>query len=50
MKVTDVLSNVELQLTDDFKQGKSIPHLYEIVQYVANILPRMYVLFHIDAF
>lgn len=44
IKVTNVLSNVEMQLTDDFKRGKSIPHLYEIVQYMANILPRMYLL------
>uniref|UniRef100_A0A5K3F938 Vacuolar protein sorting-associated protein 35 n=1 Tax=Mesocestoides corti TaxID=53468 RepID=A0A5K3F938_MESCO len=44
IKATEILNSVEAHLTDEFKQGRSIPHLYEIVQYVSNVLPRMYLL------
>ncbi|VDL98870.1 unnamed protein product [Schistocephalus solidus] len=44
IKTTEVLNDLEFQLTEDFKQGRSLPHLYETVQYVANIVPRLYLL------
>eukprot|EP00108_Taenia_solium_P001286 TsM_001081700 transcript=TsM_001081700 gene=TsM_001081700 len=40
----EVLNIVDVYLTDEFQQGRSIPHLYEIVQYVSNVLPRLYLL------
>ncbi|VDK23439.1 unnamed protein product [Taenia asiatica] len=44
IKATEVLNIVDVYLTDEFQQGRSIPHLYEIVQYVSNVLPRLYLL------
>nr|VZI02216.1 unnamed protein product [Spirometra erinaceieuropaei] len=44
IKTTEVLNDLEFQLTEDFKQGRSLPHLYETVQYVASIVPRLYLL------
>ena len=41
IKATEVLNIVDVYLTDEFQQGRSIPHLYEIVQYHSNILPRL---------
>ncbi|CDI97073.1 vacuolar protein sorting 35 [Echinococcus multilocularis] len=40
----EVLNVVDVYLTDEFQHGRSIPHLYEIVQYVSNVLPRLYLL------
>ncbi|VDN14688.1 unnamed protein product [Dibothriocephalus latus] len=44
IKTTEVLNDLEFQLTEDFKQGRPLPHLYETVQYVASIVPRLYLL------
>lgn len=46
IKAMEVLNMVGVYLTDEFRQGKSIPHLYEIVQYVSSILPRLYECFN----
>ncbi|KAM3188154.1 hypothetical protein ACTXT7_000818 [Hymenolepis weldensis] len=44
IKAVEVLNMVDVYLTDEFRQGNSIPHLYEMVQYVSNVLPRLYLL------
>ncbi|VDN97667.1 unnamed protein product [Rodentolepis nana] len=44
IKAMEVLNMVDVYLTDEFRQGKSIPHLYEMVQYVSSVLPRLYLL------
>ncbi|VUZ41692.1 unnamed protein product [Hymenolepis diminuta] len=44
IKAVEVLNMVDVYLTDEFRQGNCIPHLYEMVQYFSNVLPRLYLL------
>ncbi|EDQ86414.1 uncharacterized protein MONBRDRAFT_28281 [Monosiga brevicollis MX1] len=44
MTVTDEMRHLEQFLLDEFKQGRKVNDLYELVQYAGNILPRLYLL------
>lgn len=41
MVVTDQLRYLESYLLDEFHKGRKFSDLYELVQYAANILPRL---------
>lgn len=43
MAITDELRHLELYLLDEFQKGRKVTDLYELVQYVGNIVPRLYV-------
>lgn len=43
MSITDELRHLELYLLDEFQKGRKVADLYELVQYVGNIVPRLYV-------
>ncbi|KAK9309665.1 hypothetical protein QLX08_000861 [Tetragonisca angustula] len=44
MAITDELRHLELYLLDEFQKGRKVTDLYELVQYVGNIVPRLYLL------
>ncbi|XP_020284826.1 vacuolar protein sorting-associated protein 35 isoform X1 [Pseudomyrmex gracilis] len=44
MTITDELRHLELYLLDEFQKGRKVTDLYELVQYVGNIVPRLYLL------
>ncbi|XP_014606051.1 PREDICTED: vacuolar protein sorting-associated protein 35 isoform X4 [Polistes canadensis] len=44
MAITDELRQLELYLLDEFQKGRKVTDLYELVQYVGNIVPRLYLL------
>lgn len=44
MAVCDELRHLELHLCEEFKQGREIANLYELVQYASDIIPRLYLL------
>lgn len=44
MAVCDELRHLELHLSEEFKQGRVIADLYELVQYAGDIIPRLYLL------
>ncbi|XP_014246771.1 vacuolar protein sorting-associated protein 35 isoform X2 [Cimex lectularius] len=44
MTISDQLRHLELYLLDEYQKGRKVADLYEIVQYFANILPRLYLL------
>ena len=44
MAVTDELRHLECFLLDEFRKGKKIADLYELVQFAGNIIPRLYLL------
>nr|XP_033333827.1 vacuolar protein sorting-associated protein 35 isoform X4 [Megalopta genalis] len=44
MTITDELRHLELYLLDEFQKGRKVTNLYELVQYVGNIVPRLYLL------
>ncbi|KAL0276752.1 UNVERIFIED_CONTAM: hypothetical protein PYX00_004258 [Menopon gallinae] len=44
MVVTDQLRYLESYLLDEFYKGRKVADLYELVQYAANIVPRLYLL------
>jgi len=46
MAITDELRHLELYLLDEFQKGRKVTDLYELVQYVGNIVPRLYVFLH----
>lgn len=39
--VTNELQHLETNLTEDYEKGKKVADLYEIVQYAANVVPRL---------
>lgn len=41
MAITDELRHLELYLLDEFQKGRKVTDLYELVQYVGNIVPRL---------
>ncbi|VDP52951.1 unnamed protein product [Schistosoma margrebowiei] len=41
--VTDKLRTLESYLIEEHKSGRKVSYLYETVQYISNILPRLYV-------
>jgi vacuolar protein sorting-associated protein 35 len=43
IEVTDELKHLEMYLLDEFQKGRKVSDLYELVQYVGHIIPRMYV-------
>ena len=42
--VTDELKHFEMYLLDEFQKGRKVADLYELVQYAAHIIPRMYLM------
>lgn len=44
MAVCDELRHLELHLCEEFKQGREMANLYELVQYAGDIIPRLYLL------
>ncbi|KNC73751.1 hypothetical protein SARC_13693, partial [Sphaeroforma arctica JP610] len=44
MAVIDELRHLELHLEDEFTDAQKVAELYELVQYAANIVPRLYLL------
>eukprot|EP00128_Syssomonas_multiformis_P008875 Colp12_sorted_trinity150504_noHs@14655 len=44
MSISDELRYLEMYLYDEFEKGKAAGDLYEIIQYVGNIIPRLYLL------
>lgn len=38
MAISDELNNLEVYLTDEFAKGRKVADLYELVQYVGNII------------
>lgn len=42
--VTDELKHFEMYLLDEFQKGRKVSDLYELVQYAAHIIPRMYLM------
>ncbi|XP_063542609.1 vacuolar protein sorting-associated protein 35 [Cydia strobilella] len=44
MAITDELRHLELYLLEEFRRGRKVPDLYELVQYAGNIVPRLYLL------
>ncbi len=44
MRAFDQLRHLESFLSEERQRGKKLSELYEVVQYVGNILTRMYVL------
>ena len=41
MCVSSELSHLQMYLVQEFEKGHRMPELYELVQYSANIIPRM---------
>lgn len=41
MAITDELRHLELYLLEEFEKGRRLSDLYELVQYVGNIVPRL---------
>merc|ERR1712223_436873 len=44
MGICDELRHLEQFLLDEFRKGRKVADLYELVQYAGNIVPRMYLL------
>ena len=44
MDVTDELRHLEIFMIDEFQKGLKCDDLYEVVQYVSTIIPRLYLL------
>lgn len=44
MCVNDKLRHLEMYLIEEFKGGRKLADLYELVQYAGNIIPRLYLL------
>merc|ERR1712018_1059041 len=44
MSICDELRHLEQFLLDEFRKGRKVADLYELVQYAGNIVPRMYLL------
>ena len=44
MCVNDKLRHLEMYLVEEFKGGRKLADLYELVQYAGNIIPRLYLL------
>merc|ERR1711860_161969 len=44
MGICDELRRLEQFLLDEFRKGRKVADLYELVQYAGNIVPRMYLL------
>merc|ERR1719225_1880846 len=44
MGICDELRHLEQFLLDEFRKGRKVSDLYELVQYAGNIVPRMYLL------
>ncbi|KAI8433068.1 hypothetical protein MSG28_013926 [Choristoneura fumiferana] len=44
MAITDELRHLELYLLEEFRRGRKVADLYELVQYAGNIVPRLYLL------
>ena len=44
MAICDELRHLEQFLLDEFRKGRKVADLYELVQYAGNIVPRMYLL------
>ncbi|KAL1115285.1 hypothetical protein AAG570_007316 [Ranatra chinensis] len=44
MAISDELRHLELYLFDEYKKGRKVADLYEVVQYFGNIVPRLYLL------
>merc|ERR1711963_228308 len=44
MGICDELKHLEQFLLDEFRKGRKVADLYELVQYAGNIVPRMYLL------
>ena len=44
MCICDELRHLEQFLLDEFRKGRKVADLYELVQYAGNIVPRMYLL------
>lgn len=43
MAVIDELRHFQIFLQDEYEKSERMPELYELVQYAANIVPRLYV-------
>ncbi|RTG82801.1 vacuolar protein sorting-associated protein 35 [Schistosoma bovis] len=48
--VTDKLRTLESYLIEEHKSGRKVSYLYETVQYISNILPRLYLLITVGVY